>query len=95
MRQEVGDKEASEIAPVAVFQQTSSPGTRYRARWVMLKPGRGVNSTCLISLEIIYTWMDIIVLCPYMPHHILNIKVFKALQTIMRLSLSHLSYAKK
>lgn len=30
-------KKPQKSRPVAVFQQTSSPGTRYRARWVMLK----------------------------------------------------------
>ncbi|HAH3498090.1 TPA: hypothetical protein GFX57_01520 [Escherichia coli] len=49
----------------------------------------------MISLEIIYTWMDIIVLCPvHVPSHPQHQSI-RALQTIMRLSLSHLSYAKK
>ncbi|ABG69867.1 hypothetical protein C2C93_13430 [Escherichia coli] len=49
----------------------------------------------MISLEIIYTWMDIIVLCPvHAPSHPQHQSI-RALQTIMRLSLSHLSYTKK
>ncbi|EFX4566924.1 transposase, partial [Shigella flexneri] len=48
-----------------------------------------------ISLEIIYTCMDIIVRCPvHAPSHPQHQSI-RALQTIMRLSLSHLSYAKK
>lgn len=32
MRQEIGGKKHQKLLPTAVCQQTSSPGTRYRAR---------------------------------------------------------------
>ncbi|MBW9312911.1 hypothetical protein FA041_14220 [Escherichia coli] len=53
MRQDIGGKEASEIATSGCVPANQFTGTRYRARWVMSKPWRGVNSTCLTSLKII------------------------------------------
>lgn len=53
MRQEIGGKEASEIATNGCVPANQFTGTRYRARWVMLKTRSGVNSTYLISTEII------------------------------------------
>ncbi|MBW6090625.1 SOS response-associated peptidase family protein [Escherichia coli] len=54
MRQEIGGKEASEIATNGCVPANQFTGTRYRARWVISKnQGSGVNSTGLISKETI------------------------------------------
>lgn len=53
MRQDIGGKEASEIAASGCVPANQFSGTRYRARWVISKPWSGVNSTGLISRETI------------------------------------------
>ena len=85
-------------APISVIrqyiEQQQTPGQVENRALYPCPEGRGFTAH-RISLEIIYTSMDIIVLCPvHAPSHPQHQSI-RALQTIMRLSLSHLSYAKK
>ena len=85
-------------APISVIrqyiEQQQTPGQVENRALYPRPEGRGFTAH-RISLEIIYTSMDIIVLCPvHAPSHPQHQSI-RALQTIMRLSLSHLSYAKK
>ncbi|EGO6579485.1 IS200/IS605 family transposase [Escherichia coli] len=67
-------------APMSVIrqyiEQQQTPGQVENRALYPRPEGRGFTAH-RISLEIIYTGMDIIVLCTYMPHHILNIKVLE------------------
>ncbi len=85
-------------APISVIrqyvEQQQTPGQVENRALYPRPEGRGFTAH-RISLEIAYTSMDIIVLCPvHAPSHPQHQSI-RALQTIMRLSLSHLSYAKK